>query len=143
MTQDSIFWPMIVMALLTFIPLGMMPIKRIRSSLRGETAPDDYKLGESASVPADVSLPNRNYMNTLEAPLLFYVLLLALYATRRVDLVFLCLAWVYVILRSGHSIIHLTYNRVTHRVVPFAISNFALMVMWILFAVSLFWSGSK
>ena len=143
MAQDSIFWPMIVMALLTFIPLGMMPIKRIRSLLRGDTTPDDYKLGESARVPADVSLPNRNYMNTLEAPLLFYVLLLALYATRRVDLVFLCLAWAYVILRSGHSIIHLTYNRVTHRVVPFAISNFALMVMWILFAVSLFWSGSK
>lgn len=138
MTQDSIFWPMIVMALLTFIPLGMMPIKRIRSLLRGDTTPDDYKLGESARVPADVSLPNRNYMNTLEAPLLFYVLLLALYATRRVDLVFLCLAWAYVILRSGHSIIHLTYNRVTHRVVPFAISNFVLMVMWILFAVSLF-----
>lgn len=143
MAQDSIFWPMIVMALLTFIPLGMMPIKRIRSSLRGDTTPDDYRLGESARVPADVSLPNRNYMNTLEAPLLFYALLLALYATRRVDAVFLSLAWAYVVLRGGHSIIHLTYNRVMHRVIPFAASNFVLIVMWALFAVSLFRSGSN
>ncbi len=142
MTQEYIFWPMIVMALLTFIPLGMMPIKRIQSALRGDTTPDDYKLGESARVPADVSLPNRNYMNTLEVPLLFHVLSLAIYATRRVDVVFLSLAWAYVALRIGHSIIHLTYNRVTHRVVLFAASNFVLIAMWVIFALSLFRFGS-
>ncbi len=138
MAQENVFWPMIVMVLLTFIPLGMMPIKRIRSAVRGDTAPDDYRLGESARVPADVSLPNRSYMNTLEAPLLFYVLSLALYATSRVDGVFVSLAWTYVVLRCIHSIIHLTYNKVTHRVVPFAASNFVLIVMWALFVVSLF-----
>ncbi len=142
MAQELIFWPVIVMALLTFIPLGMVPIKRIRSASRGDTTPDDYAFGESARVPAEVALPNRNYMNTLEVPLLFYVLSLALYATSRVDIVFLLLAWAYVGLRSVHSLIHLTYNRVTHRVVPFAASNFVLICMWLFFAVSLFRSGS-
>jgi hypothetical protein len=142
MTQEYIFWPMIAMALLTFIPLGMMPIKRIRSSLRGDTTPDDYKLGETARVPADISLTNRNYMNTLEVPLLFHVLSLALYAAHKVDVVFLSLAWAYVVLRSGHSMIHLTYNRVTHRVMPFAASNFVLIAMWVIFALRLFRFGS-
>jgi hypothetical protein len=73
MAQDYIFWPMIMMALLTFIPLGMMPVRRIQSTRRGDTTPDDYKLGESARVPANVSLPNRNYMTTLEVPLLFHI----------------------------------------------------------------------
>ena len=81
-------------------------------------------------------------MNTLEAPSLFHVLSLALYATRKVDIVFLSLAWAYVVLRIGHSIIHLTYNRVTHRVIPFAASNFVLIAMWIIFALSLFRLGS-
>ncbi|HEX7921091.1 MAG TPA: MAPEG family protein [Bradyrhizobium sp.] len=143
MAQEYIFWPMIVMALLTFIPLGMMPIKRIQSALRGETTPDDYKLGESARVPADVSLPNRNYMSTLEVPVLFHVLSLALYATNRVNAVFLSLAWAYVVLRTGHSMIHLTYNRVMHRLVPFAASNFVLIAMWVMFALSLSRSGSN
>lgn len=143
MAQEYIFWPMIVMALLTFIPLGMMPIKRIQSALRGETTPDDYKLGESARVPADVSLPNRNYMSTLEVPVLFHVLSLALYATNRVNAVFLSLAWAYVALRIGHSMIHLTYNRVMHRLVPFAASNFVLIAMWVMFALSLSRSGSN
>lgn len=137
MAQEHIFWPMIVMAFLTFIPLAIMPIKRIQSAVRGDTTPDDYKFGESARVPADVSLPNRNYMSTLEVPLLFHVLSLALYATHRVDPVFLSLSWIYVVLRIGHSIIHLTYNRVTHRVVPFAVSNFVLIAMWVIFALRL------
>src|SRR6266852_9662440 len=124
MNQECIFWPMIGMAFLTFVPLLLVAFKRIQSSFQGRTTPDDYKLGESARVPADVSIPNRNYMNTLEVPLLFHVLSLAIYATRRVDVVFLSLAWAYVVLRIGHSIIHLTYNRVTHRVVLFAASNF-------------------
>ncbi|MCW6533336.1 MAPEG family protein [Sphingomonas lycopersici] len=143
MAQELIFWPMIVMALLTFVPLAMMPIKRIQSAVRGDTTPDDYRFGESARVPTDVALPNRNYMNTLEVPLLFHVLLVALYAAHRVDIVFVSLAWAYVLLRSLHSFIHLTYNRVTHRVVPFAASNFVLIAMWLLFALSLFRFGHQ
>ena len=137
MVQNDIFWPMIVMALLTFIALGLMPIRRIRSARRGETTLEDYKVGESARVPADVSLPNRNYMNTLELPVLFYVLSLALYATHRVDAVFLSLAWLYVALRAGHSLIHLTYNKVAHRAIPFIISNLVLIAMWVIFALGL------
>ena len=41
------------------------------------------------------------------------------------------LAWLYVGLRIAHSVVHLTYNKVTHRMVPFAASVTVLVVMWI------------
>jgi len=42
-------------------------------------------------------------------------------------------AWLYVALRVVHSVIHLTYNRVMHRLIPFAISNVVLIAYWLLF----------
>ena len=131
---------MIVMAVLTFVPLLLIAFKRIQSTFQGRTTPDDYKLGESGRVPADVSLPNRNYMNILELPVLFYVLALALYVSHRVDATFLILAWCYIALRTVQSVIHLTYNRVLHRVVPFGISNIVLIAMWAIFAFRLAFS---
>ena len=35
--------------------------------------PADFRLGESANVPENIKLVNRNYMNLLELPVLFYV----------------------------------------------------------------------
>ena len=34
----------------------------------------DFRYGESARVPGEVSIPNRNYMNLLELPVLFYAI---------------------------------------------------------------------
>jgi hypothetical protein len=42
----------------------------------------------------------------------------------------LTIAWVYVGLRAVHSFIHLTYNNVRHRLIPFAVSNFVLATFW-------------
>ena len=54
---------------------------RIRAALRREVRPNDFRFGESAAVPAQVSMPNRNYMNLLELPMLFYVVCLILFVT--------------------------------------------------------------
>jgi len=39
-------------------------------------------------------------------------------------------AWIYVALRCVHSFIHLTYNRVIHRFVVYALSAVVLFVLW-------------
>jgi hypothetical protein len=44
-------------------------------------------------------------------------------------------AWVYVALRVIHSLIHITYNNVLHRLSAYALSNFVLMAFWVLFFV--------
>jgi len=135
MPQELIFIPMAAMALLTFVVLGFIPAKRFRAVSAGRATPDDFKFGESAAVPGDVSIPNRNYMNLLELPMLFYVAGLMYYVAGRLDQTALIVAWVYVALRVIHSAIHLSYNNVLHRLTPFALSNFVLMAFWVLFFV--------
>jgi len=124
-----------VLAFLTFAVLGLIPIRRFRAGARQEVTAEDFKLGESANVPGHVSIPNRNYMNLLELPLLFYVASLMFFVTGKVDGIVLGVAWTYVALRAIHSAIHLTYNRVIHRLAPFAISNFVLMAYWVIFFI--------
>jgi len=88
-------------------------------------------------VPGEVSLPNRNLMNLLELPVLFYVACLAFYVGGIVDVAAVVLAWAYVALRAAHSVIHLTYNNVFHRLAAFAASNAVLLALWIRFAFAL------
>jgi hypothetical protein len=135
MPQSLIFAPMGVLAFLTFAVLGLIPIRRFAAARAGLTKADDYRFGESANVPGHVSIPNRGYMNLLELPVLFYVGCLMFYVAGKVDGGALTVAWIYVALRIVHTAIHLTYNKVMHRLIPFALSNFVLLGFWILFFV--------
>jgi hypothetical protein len=133
MNQAAVFIPMGVLAFVTQGVLLLIPFRRFRAGAAGQVTADDFKLGESANVPAHVSIPNRAMMNLLELPLLFYVASLMFYVAGRVDEVALGLAWAYVALRIVHSLIQLTYNRVMHRLVPFAVSNVVLTAYWVWF----------
>ena len=135
MPQETIFAPMGALALLTFTVLGLIPLRRFRAAFAGQVGPDDFKFGESRRVPGHVSIPNRNYMNLLELPMLFYVGGLMYYVAGKVDGVVLAVAWTYVALRAIHSVIHVTYNNVMHRLTVFALSNVVLGVFWVLFFV--------
>lgn len=135
MSQELIFIPLGAMALLTFMVLGFIPARRFRAVFAGRATADDFKFGESAAVPGDVIIPNRNYMNLLELPMLFYVGGLMYFVAGRLDETELIVAWAYVALRAIHSMIHLTYNNVIHRLTVFALSNVVLLAFWILFFV--------
>jgi hypothetical protein len=117
--------------------LLQIPIARFRAGLAGKVTADDFRFGESARVPEATSLPNRNYMNLLELPVLFHVACIAMYVTDRADALAYTLAWIYVGLRAVHSLIHLTYNHVIHRLSAFALSNFVLAALWVHFYLAL------
>jgi hypothetical protein len=134
---SAIFYPVAALVALTFAVLLAIPVARFRAAFRGEVKAKDFRYGESANVPGAVALPNRNLMNLLELPLLFYVVCIALYVTRTVDGLALGLAWAYVGLRAAHSVVHLTYNNVLHRLAVFAAGNVVLLVIWIRFLVAL------
>src|SRR5215467_9228710 len=100
MPQSAIFAPMGALALLTFLVLGVVPFRRFRAAFAGQVGAEDFKFGESARVPGEVSIPNRNYMNLLELPVLFYVAGLMYFVAHRVDETVMAVAWVYVALRA-------------------------------------------
>jgi len=69
-------------------------------------------------------------MNLFEMPVLFYVACIVFYVTGKVDGIALTLAWLYVALRIAHSVVHLTYNNVLHRLAAFGASTFVLLALW-------------
>ena len=137
----AILHPVFALAAWTGLVLLLVPIVRIRAGFRGRVTVGDFKSGESKSVPLDVSIPNRNYMNLLEVPVLFYVVCLLLFAIAGSSPVAVVLAWSYVALRVVHSAIHLTYNNVIHRLTAFGISNAVLVGLWVVAGYRLFSSG--
>lgn len=138
MTDLSILKPVFALFFWTFCVLLQIPIARFRAAFKGEVKARDFKLGESSAVPEHVRLPNRNYMNLLELPVLFYVLCLVVVVTGISSPVYAILAWAYVMLRVLHSIIHLSYNNVLHRLSVFAISNLVLLAFGCIVAWHLF-----
>jgi hypothetical protein len=129
-TPFAVFLPVAVLALWTMQVLLLIPIARFKAGSKGQITADDFRYGESARVPDMVRLPNRNFMNLLEVPVLFYVASFVAHLTQHVDGLFMALAWAFVALRIGHSVVHLSYNHVMHRLVLFALGNVVVSVMW-------------
>ena len=129
--STTIFYPVAVLVLWTFVVLLLVPRARFKAARAKQVRVADFALGESENVPPQTRLPNRNYMNLLELPILFYVACLVVYVIGKVDAWSLGLAWLYVGLRIGHSVVHLTYNHVIHRMRVFALSVLVLLLLWV------------
>jgi hypothetical protein len=74
-----------------------------------------------------------NFRNLFEVPVLFYVLCAALALEGGSTPGFVAAAWAYAVLRALHSLIHVTYNRVTHRFLVYVASTLLLFGMWAAF----------
>lgn len=137
----AIFGPVFVLAFWTFIVLNLVGISRIRANAKRQIKVEDFRLGESERVPERVRLTNRNYMNLLEIPILFYAVTIITYITGTSTPTMVGVAWAFVVLRLLHSFIHLTTNNVMHRLYAFAAGNTLLLVLWILSALAI-WAKS-
>ena len=131
MNPAAILYPAIVLVFWTFAVLLLVRRRRFRAAREGRIRARDFALGESANVPDDVRIPNRNYMNLLELPVLFYFGCVVVYITGKVDAWSVGLAWAYVATRIVHTVVHVTYNHVIHRLYCFAASVFVLMALWV------------
>lgn len=138
MRAETIFAPVSVLALWTGFVVLTTGYRRIGAVRRRRVSRHAFRLGESPEVPADVAVANRNLMNLLEMPVLFYVVALALYVTHHVTRGAVEMAWVYAGLRVLHSCEHLTTNHVLRRLILFAASNVVLVALWIRFIAAVF-----
>jgi hypothetical protein len=89
-------------------------------------------LGEPNWPKQETQIANA-YHNQLQLPVLFYVLTILAIVTRHADLLFVLLAWIFVVLRLVHAYIHVTNNRLGQRFAPFAAGAVVLAVMWLIF----------
>ncbi len=105
---------------------------------------DDLKGG--AAKPAQIALREPNwpvrtrqvanaFSNQFELPVLFYVLTILEIITHHADLIFVVLAWIFVLTRLGHAYEHTTSNAVMRRGVIYGVGALVLIVMWAIFIV--------
>ena len=131
MEQTAIFGPVFAMIGVTFVVWIYLYAKRIPfiQSLDPGIALTPAKLAELS--PPDVANPSDNFKNLFEIPVLFYALALVLFATGRVDAVYVATAWVFVAFRALHSAVHCTVNVI---VVRFALYSIAALALWFMVA---------
>ena len=129
MSQTDILIPAMALAGWTLCVLILIPYQAFKATLLGHIKLNDLKPGVSAIALPQVSIPNRNFMNLLEVPVLFYFVSVVVFVTQSTDQTIVYLAWAYFSLRILHSLVHLTYNKVIHRGLVFAASNGVLLVI--------------
>jgi hypothetical protein len=134
MTIQMVLLPVFVQVALTFVLLLLMATTRRASLTRGETKVRDIALGQSAW-PAKATQASNCYDNQFQVPLLFYVLVVLAWITKQADLIFVVMAWIFVLSRLVHAYIHTTTNHVPTRFNAFAVGVLVLLLMWIIFAV--------
>jgi hypothetical protein len=110
---------------------------RFRAVRRAEINPRYFLLNRGGKVPDYLLRVEQNYSNLLELPLLFYLLILMLYATRTVDELQLWLAWCHAGTRIVHTAIHTTGNRLRWRMLSFISGALLLLGGWLFFGVRL------
>ena len=62
------------------------------------------------------------------------MLVILAWITKQADLLFVVMAWIFVLLRLAHAYVHTTSNHVPTRFKVFAVGMLVLLVMWIIFA---------
>lgn len=132
MKQEWIFVPMLAQVLLTALVWAWMNITRVSAMLARGIKPQQLASREQHSVIAGVAGPSDNLQNLFEIPMLFFTGVLVAYVTAFADDLLVVLAWTYVGLRWLHSLIHISYNRVTHR---YGVHVFSTLVLWGFWAV--------
>jgi hypothetical protein len=134
---DPIWWPCAAMAGLTALVWVKLYGDRLREMRARRIDPQAFSTVQAAAGRLERTQAADNFRNLFEAPVLFYVLCIALAVTGRTTPAFVAAAWAYVGLRILHSVIHVTYNRVVHRFLAYVASTLLLFGMWIAFVAGL------
>ncbi|MDG2116579.1 MAG: MAPEG family protein [Porticoccaceae bacterium] len=129
----DIIYPVFCLVILTFFMIAATGITRLISVRRRQVHPRYYVLMSGDTPPDYVQKIGRNMANLLEVPVLFYLLAVLVILFEISSQLLVDLAWLYVVLRLVHSIIHISYNNVPHRLIVFVLSVVTLMIMWFQF----------
>jgi len=109
MTIRDVLLPLFVEVILTLVLLFYMAAVRTQALTGGVTKPRDIALRQPNWPPEVTKIANA-FHNQLELPILFYALSALALETHHAGMLFVTLAWLFVILRLIHAAIHVTTN---------------------------------
>lgn len=126
--------PLFVEIVLTFALLFWLAPLRRGGFKSGVVRESDIALGQKAWPQRTQQIAN-SFDNQFQLPVLFYVLTILSIVTHHADLVFVVLAWIFVLSRIAHAYVHTTSNRVLVRGGIYGVGAFTLAIAWVIFIV--------
>ena len=132
MTIQAVLLPLFVHVVLTFVLLVWAGYLRVGAVRSGVVDSRDVALREPNWPPHIRQIANA-YQSQLELPLLFYVLTILAWITKQADLLFVVMAWVFVLLRVFHAAVHVSSNNMGQRAWLFITGVVVLAIMWAIF----------
>jgi hypothetical protein len=136
MTVQEVLLPLFLEVILTFVLLFWLAPLRGRDFSSGVARPENVALREPNWSQRSLQV-SYSYSNQFEQPVLFYVLTILAWVTRHADLIFVVLAWIFVIFRYLQAYVHVTTNQVRLRGAFFGVSAAALAIMWLIYIVEI------
>jgi hypothetical protein len=136
MSTQAILLPLFVEVILTFLLWVGMAILRTRDFSTGVVRPQDIALREPNWSKRSLQVAY-SFSNQFEIPVLFYVLTILAYVTHLAGVIFVILAWIFVIFRLLHAYVHVTSNIVRLRGALYAVAVVALAINWAVYVVEI------
>ncbi len=134
MTLPMILAPLFVLVLMTFVIGVLMGARRATPLTSGALKPEDVSLRQP-NWPKAALQAGYSFQNQFELPVLFYVLTILAIIAKHADFLFVVMAWIFVLSRIAHAIVHCTSNNIRARGPLFGIGAIVLMIMWLIFIV--------
>jgi hypothetical protein len=134
MTIPMILAPLFVLVLMTFVLGTVLAGTRVPAVRRGEVRPDDVALRQP-NWPKRSLQVGYSFQNQFELPVLFYVLTILAMYTKHADILFVVMAWIFVLSRLAHAYIHVTSNDLRLRGPFFGVGALVLAIMWLVFMI--------
>lgn len=134
MPVQFVLLPLFVEVVLTFGLLFWLAPLRRGGFKSGVVRESDIALGQKAWPQRTQQIAN-SFDNQFQLPVLFYLLTVLSIITHHADVIFLVLAWIFVLSRLAHAFVHTTSNRVLLRGGIYGVGAFALAIAWLIFIV--------
>ncbi len=125
--------PLLIQVANVFFVWLVLYITRLSEMKKLSIDPQDLEDAEKKKqLLKNVAGPSDNFSNQFEMPVLFYLAIVVALTIMIQDPLLNSLALAFVLLRVVHSMVQITYNKVMHRFIAYALSSLALWSMWIL-----------
>jgi len=119
------------MGLLSFVMFAWMSLVRLPAMRRaGLTLQDAAHTADlPARMPTAATQVADNYNHLMEAPTVYYAVVLAIVAAGISDTVYAGCAWAFLFMRIAHSLVQATFNKVAVRALLYGLSWLVLAVL--------------
>ncbi|MCB0412380.1 MAG: MAPEG family protein [Bdellovibrionales bacterium] len=130
--------------ILTLIPiyifyitfLGLIMFARRFKAVKNHKIKLSYFRSYQEESPQDLKVVQNHFSNQFEVPVLFMITCLAIAILHQGKPLLFILGVIFILLRMGHSFIHLGSNNVKHRALVYFTGIFVLLVMWVALLIS-------